>query len=222
MSVPIPVLGTVFYEPIRAVRIQGAGTSTPSVRRMPEANGLTTQIGVPFMLNNAGFQVEWTTGAGNPQTVFGVSTEPGHNLTQSGVGQSTSEVAPPNQPNALTIPVGAHMRLGDIGLYQADGNNVFSAALKFTTLPTTGFTGASQVFSNSLIQPGVYYSLVKDTAGFAAQGVAASNFWYVDTSVTNGNSAVVQLLGFDPSSPNDGVNGTRVFFQFKSSQRYFV
>lgn len=221
MPIPIPALAPVFYEPIRAVRIAGAGTALPSMRQWPEFNGLSTQIGVPLQLTAGGFVQEWATTA--PNTVFGVSQEPGHNLTTAGVAQAgLSEYAPPNQPSALIIPPGSHIRLGTLGLYIADGNNVFSIALKITTPAVPGTTGVSQVFTQSLIQPGTYYGLVKDTTGFAAQGIAASNFWYLDTSVTNGNNAVAVLLGVDPSSPNDGVNGTRVFFQFKSGQRYWT
>src|SRR5579863_4437299 len=113
MPIAVPVLGTVFYEPIKAVRIAGAGTAAPSARRMPEFAGLNTQIGVPLQLN-AGFLQEWTTGA--PNVVFGVSAEPGHNLANSGVAQAgLSEYAPPNQPAGLIIPPGSHIRDGNIG-----------------------------------------------------------------------------------------------------------
>jgi hypothetical protein len=188
---------------------------------MPEFNALSTQIGVPLQLTAGGFLQEWTTGA--PNVIFGVSAEPGHNLVTAGVAQQgLSEYTPPNQPSALIIPVGSHMRDGNLGNYIADGNNVFSIALKITTPSVPGTNGVSQVFSNALIQPGTFYGLVKDTAGFAAQGIGASNFWYLDTTVTNGNNAVALLLGVDSSSPNDGINGARVFFQFKNSQRYFA
>lgn len=221
MPIAIPVLGAVSYEPIKAVRIAGAGSASPSGRRMPEAAGLSTQIGVPMKLDGSGNLVECAFSGAD--VVFGVSQEPGHNLTVAAQPQAgLSEYTPPNQPKGLIIPVGSHIRDGNLGVYIADGNNVFSIAAKITTPNVAGATGLSQVFTENLIQPGVFYGLVKDTTGFAAQGIGASNFWYIDFTVTNGNNAVALLIGVDPSSPNDGVNGCRVFFQFKSSQRFFL
>lgn len=206
------VLGTVSYEPIKAIETVAGHGSVPRMFRTPEKNGLTTQIGVPMILSG-GFLQEASFVAAD--VVYGISTEPGHNLTTSGVGTTgLSEYSAPNQPSSLIIPIGSHMRDGNIGVYAADALNVFSAAVKYTTLPNpaNNVAGVSQVFQQSMIQAGVFYGLVKD---------ATSGFWYVDLTVTNGNNAVVQLVGVDPSSPNDGVNGTRVFFQFKPAQRFF-
>lgn len=199
MPIPIPVLGAVSYEAIRAVKTVSGNASVPRMFRSPEHSALTTQIGVPLKLNG-GFLDECTFVAAD--VIFGVSGEPGHNLTTSGVAKQESEYTPPNQPNAVITPVGAHVRDGNIGNYAADGLNVFSIALK-----------AGQTFTPALIIAGTYYGLTKD---------GTSGFWYLDTGVTAGNSAVAALVGYDTSSPNDGVNGTRVYFQFKSGQRYFV
>jgi hypothetical protein len=212
MPIPIPVLGTVFYEPIKAVRTVAGNASVPRIASPPEANGLATQIGVPMRIVN-GFVQECTFVAAD--VIYEMSLEPGHNLTAAGAAQAgLSEYSAPNQPNSLIIPIGSHIRLGTMKGNVADGLNIFSAAVKYTTLPNpaTGVVGVSQIFQPSLIQPGVYYSLVKD---------ATSGFWYVDLSTTIGNAAVAQLIGVDDASPNDGVNGTRVFFMIKSSQRFF-
>jgi hypothetical protein len=83
----------------------------------------------------------------------------------------------------------------------ANGLTVFSIALK---------TG--QVFTQALIIAGTLYGLTKD---------ATSHFWYMDTTVTSGNSAVANLIGVDPSSPNTAAGGTRVFFQFAEASRYW-
>ncbi len=213
MPVQNPVLGTVSYEPIIARYTVSGNASVPRNFRTPEKAGLTTAIGVPMTLVNGFLQECAFTGA---DVVYGVSYEPGHNLAASGTGtQGLSEYTPPNQPSGVILPYGTHMRDGNIGVYAADGLNVFSAALKYTTLPNpaNNVVGVSQIFNNSLIIPGTYYALVKD---------ATTGFWYIDITQAAGNAAVCQLIGVDPSSPNDGVNGTRVFFQFKSAQRQFV
>lgn len=202
MAISTPVLGAVSYEPIKAVRISGAGSAVPASRRVAEVAALTSKQGVPLTLSAGGYlaEVDFTT---NPDVVFGVSQEPGHNLAASGTSSGgLSEGTPPNQPAAAIIPVGAHLKLGDIGVYIADGQNVFSIALK---------TG--QVFTQNLLLNGTYYGLTKD---------ATSGFYYLDVTDVGGDNAVALLLGVDDSSPNDGVNGTRVFFQFKASQRYFA
>lgn len=193
------IIGVVSYEPINAVRVSSSQANLPAIDRHLEAALQTFQKGAPCMLDGGGNIVEWTTTGAS--TVYGVNAEPPHNLTVAGTAQDLSEGHPQNQPSGITTPVGAWPRDGRIAEYQANGQTVFSIALK-----------SGQVFLPSDIQAGVLYGLTKD---------ATTSFWFLDKTVTAGNSAVAQLVGVDSSSPNDGVNGTRVFFQFAASRRFF-
>lgn len=209
------VIGIVAYEPIKAVRVLSQTGALPQLLRVAEAATQTFKIGVPTMLSG-GYLTEWTTTGLN--TLYGMSSEQAKNYTNAGGGANmntlpptippsidlndTAAGPPPNQPNAVVVPIGAALRDGQCGVYAANGQTVFSAALK---------TG--QVFTQNLLAPGTYYALTKD---------ATSGFWYVDVTTTVGNAAVVNLIGMDPSSPNDGVNGTRVFFQIVSNRRAFA
>lgn len=196
---PSTPLAPVSYEAIKAVRVMSSAAATPALTQAPEAAAQTNNYGVPLRLV-AGYVQPCTFVAAD--VVYGVAAEPGHNLTTSGVGQQESEGAPPNQPSAVTTAVGAWMRLGTMGSYNANGQTVFSIALK-----------SGQVFTQALVAAGVLYGLTKDNA---------SGFWYLDTTVTSGNSAVAELLTVDPTCPNSATGGSRVFFQFAASKRYFT
>lgn len=196
---PLNPLAPVSYEPMKAVRVASSQATTPAMTRAPEAATQTFQVGVPLRLVS-GFVQECTfVGA---DIVYGVSAEPAHNLTVAGTGQDESEGTPPNQPTAITTAVGAWIRDGNEGTYNANGSTVFSIALK-----------ATQVFTQALLIAGTLYGLVKD---------ATTGFWYLDNTVTSGNNAVVELLGLDSSCPNTVTGGCRVFVQFAASKRYFT
>lgn len=194
------VLSPVSYEPIKAVRMMGSNAATPATQRQPEAISLTVKLGVPMMLDGSGNLVEFTSSGAN--IVFGVTNEPGHNLAVAATAQDENEGTPTNQVSAITTAVGAWPRDGFIGVYLANGQNVFSIALK-----------ATQVFTQALLIAGTYYGLTKD---------ATTGQWYLDNTVTTGNSAVAELLGVDSSCPNTSAGGSRVFFIFASTKRYFV
>ena len=193
------VLGQVSYEPIKVWNtIQGLGF--PVADRDPEGATQTFQIGVPLILS-AGFLIEASFSGAD--IVYGVSYEPAHNYAVAGVAQQLSQGTPPNQPSAVITPVGAWPNDGNIGLYQANGNTVFSIALK-----------AGQVFTQALIvNPATLYGITKD---------ATTGFWYLDNTDTAGNNAVAILQGVDPSCPNTTTGGCRVFFQFAPSKRFFI
>lgn len=208
-----PVIAPVTYEPIRASYVLSAAQGTPQILRTPEAAVQTYKLGVPLRLV-AGFLQECTFAGAD--TVYGVSSEQAHNYTNAGGNvpaglypfappnidlNEPAAGPPPNQSSAVVIPMGAAIRDGNCGTYGANGQTVFTIALK---------TG--QTFAQALLIPGTLYGLTKDNA---------SGFWFLDTTVTVGNSTVANLLGYDVSSPNDGVNGTRVFFQFAAARRAF-
>jgi hypothetical protein len=181
--------------------------------RTPEAATQTFKLGVPTRLVG-GFIQECTFAAAD--TVYGVSSEQAHNYTNAGGNvppgiypfpppnidlNDPAAGPPPNQPSAVVIPIGAALRDGNCGNYGANGQTVFTIALK-----------VGQVFTQALLIPGTLYGLTKD---------GTSGFWFLDTTVTGGNSAVANLLGVDPSSPNTVTDGTRVFFQFAAARRAF-
>lgn len=195
---PTTPLAPVSYEAIKAVRVLSSQAATPSLVRAPEAAAQTFQNGVPLRLVSGFVQPCTFAGA---DIVYGVSAEPGHNLTTSGVGQDESEGTPPNQPSAITTAVGAWIRDGADGTYMANGQTVFSIAMK-----------SGQVFTQALLAAGTLYGLTLDTP---------SGFWFLDNTVTTGNSAVAELLGVDSSCPNTASGGCRVFFQFAAAKRYF-
>ena len=192
------VLGQVAYEPIKIWNtIQGLGF--PASLRRPEGATQTFKQGVPLTLSS-GFLIE--AAFSSADIVYGISSEDAHNLAVAGTGTQESEGTPPNQPSAVITAVGAWPKDGNIGLYEANGNNVFSISLK-----------ATQTFTQALIlNPATLYGLTKD---------ATSGFWYLDTTDTTGNNAVAHLLGVDPSCPNTSAGGCRVFFSFGSAVRFF-
>jgi|HubBroStandDraft_1064217.scaffolds.fasta_scaffold00148_6 hypothetical protein len=195
-------IGVVTYEPIKALRVASSQGNIPQLFRPPEQSLQTFKIGVPVMYVG-GYVQELSTSAAN--IVLGVSAEQAHNYTTAGVPVDLNDPAagpPPNQPNALVIPMGAAIRDGNIGTYGANGQTIFSIAMKL-----------GQIFTEALLNGGPY-GLTKD---------ATSGFWFLDSTVTNGNSAVANLVGYDqpPTAPNDPVLGARVFFQFISNRRYF-
>lgn len=187
----------VSYEPIRLV--QSIGQGFPRAGRGPENSAGTFNLGVPLQIDGDGMLLEFTASA--PTIVYGVNNERPHNLAVDGTAEDLNEGDPPNQPSAVTTPVGAWMRDGKLGYYAADGRNIFSIMMK-----------DGQTFTDTLVAASVYYGLTKD---------ATSGFWYLDSTDTSGDNAVATLLGVDPSSPNTAALGARVYFQFKAALRFF-
>lgn len=187
----------VSYEPIKLARSNGMGM--PRASRQGEAATQTFKLGVPCKLDASGNLVECA--FGGAEIVFGVNYEPPHNLAVAATAQDLSEGTPINQASAVTTPVGAWIRDGKLGYYEANGSNVFSIMLK-----------SGQVYTDALLIASTFYGLTKD---------GTSGFWYLDNTDTAGDNAVAVLLGVDPSSPNTVAAGARVYFQFKPALRYF-
>lgn len=179
------------YGPIVAVRTL-SGVGFPAMQRAAEGASKTFKQGVPLVLN-AGMLQECA--FGGAEVVYGVSSEPAHNLTTADTAEpGYSEGTPVNQTGKI-IPVGAWSKDGKIGCYLADGNNVFMVSLK-----------SGQTFAQSYVLAGTYYGLTKDAGGY----------WYLDLTDTAGDNAVAELVG--------GVSDdtTKVLFRFASTLRYFV
>lgn len=206
-------LAPVTYEPIKAVRVLSQQGALPQLQRFAEDATQTFQVGVPVRFV-AGYIQECTFAAAD--IIVGFSSEKAHNYASAGGGvtfglppiipQSTdlNEPAsgpPPNQPNATVIPIGAALRDGQMGAYCANGQTVFSIALK-----------AGQVFTQALLIPNTFYRIIKDNT---------TGFWYLDNTLTGGNAGIAQLIGVDPSCPNTAAGGTRVFFTVAEAARIF-
>jgi hypothetical protein len=196
MSVTIPTIGAVNYEPVNAAYVTAGGTHVPETRRLPEKAGKTFKQGVPLVFN--GGYVEEAT-FGSAQLVIGFSQEPGHNLASDGVSNDAvvNHGAARNMPSSKIIPVGAWFSDGRCGVYIANSLTVFSIALK-----------AGQVFTQAMV--GGTYGLVKDNT---------SGFWYLDNEDTSGDNAVAEVIGVDSSAPNTASGGARVFFRIIPSKR---
>lgn len=207
-------LAPVTYEPVKAVRVLSQQGALPQLQRFAEDATQTFQVGVPIRLVSGYIQECTFSGA---DILVGFSSEKAHNYASAGGGvtfglppiipQSTdlNEPAsgpPPNQPNATVIPIGAALRDGQMGAYCANGQTVFSIALK-----------ATQVFTVALMIPGTLYGITKD---------GTTGFWYLDNTVTSGNSAIANLIGVDPSCPNTSAGGSRVFFTVAAAKRMFA
>lgn len=192
-----PVLAQVSYEPIKAVRVLSSQGATPQHVRQAENAGETFKMGTPVKLDANGHITACTFAA--PETVYGVASEAGHNLTTDNTAQDLNDGTVPNQTSAVVTPIGAMIRDGKCGVYAANGQTVFSIALK-----------ATQVFTEAMV--GVTYGIFKD---------ATSGFWYLDNTDTIGDNAVATVVGNDSAAPNTSAGGARVFFIFKASLRAF-
>lgn len=191
------VLGQVEYEPIKPWSA-GGGDSFPRMQRQLEAATQTFKMGAPLKLNS-GYLDECTFSGAD--IIYGFAAEPGHNLAASGTAQDLSEGTPQNQTSGVITPVGAWPRDGKVGVYIANDDTIFSAALK-----------DGEVFTQALLAAATLYGLTKDNT---------TGFWYLDNTDTSGNNAVAILLGVDPSSPNTVAGGARVFFKVDPTKRYY-
>lgn len=200
MAITIPTLGKVSYEPIKPWRNISGGSSLPQMMRVPESATQTFKIGTPLMMSS-GYAVAYD---GGTSPLIGFAAEPGHNLASSGVAEAGySEGTAQNQASSKIIPVGAHFKDGKVGVYVVNGITTFAGAVNIGT----------DVFAQTLVVPGTYYGITKDTS---------SGFWYIDLADTSGNNAIIDLLGLDSSSPNTTADGARVFFQIKAAARAFT
>ncbi len=185
------------YTPWRCV---GSLESTNAVvlDREAEAATQTFKTGVPVM-RSSGYVAEFSTGAAN--IVLGVALQPGQNFASAGVGVEYSYATPPNQASAKTFPHGGWpLGLdGKCGFTIADGNNIFAGKLK-----------AGQTFTVANL--GVTYGIVKD---------GTTGYWYIDTTVTSGNGAVVQIVSQSSNQPNTSTDA-EVNFQFIPSKRVYA
>lgn len=187
------------YEPIKAAFNYRGGDAFPAMDRFPEKGSQTFKIGVPLHLSSGYLQEVSFSGA---DIIYGISSEAGNDLSGDGTAdEGASQGTPPNQSSAKIIPVGAKFKDGNIGIYLADGQTVFSIMLE-----------DGEVFTQALIiNPATLYGITKDSG---------SGFWFIDQDDTSGNNAVAKIISVDPQSPNTVAKGARVFFQFGAAKRF--
>jgi hypothetical protein len=134
--------------------------------------------------------------------IAGISQENGHNLGVSGVAQtlSTGQI-PPNQPNAVVIPVGAPPNDGTSGFWVAD--------------PVTEFIG---VFGDSADNTLAVLAQAQKAAIFGLFKDPGNSFWYVDHNVTTAaGGACVEIVDF--FSPIGTLNGLVIFRVTRAAQQ---
>jgi hypothetical protein len=192
--------------PIYPYRIKNNATGVAEIQRIGEKSGQTFLQGTPVQIDVAG-----ATGfiIANPAIVSvataiiaGFSTEFGHNLTTSGVGQTQSTgQGVPNQPSAAVFPIGA---------VAVDGTVGFAVANEITTFVGVygdGTTAANAVLAQS--QVGSIRGLIKD---------AGNNFWYVANDITTtAGGACVEIVSL--ISPIGTLNGLVEFRVTRAAQQ---
>lgn len=166
-----------------------------SLIRAAEDSGETFKRGVPVKLDAQGMVAVVDSTWSAADVIYGISAEAAHNLTTDNTEEGGyNEATPPNQ-TGRTIPAGAWMRDGKIGVYKADNQNVFIGSVK-----------SDQTMAQSYILSATVYGLTYDSS---------SGYWYVDLTDTSGNNACVILDGVVPGDTS------KVYFHFESAQRYW-
>lgn len=198
-----------YHQPFKQVKTV-SGNSPLETGQIQEAASQTWAQGVPLMLDGSGRLIVWD-GSSLSNSIIGVSTDYGHNLSAGGKGAPVqpfgSVGAPgtfvtygnvPNQPSAFNIPPGAPL---------SDGRQVFNFATGDTWFEgqIDNNTGSAAVTAISLI--GGRYGISFDTSTPAQA--------YVDLAKTGGSAAVI-IMELNPLDPLATAEG-RVWLKFISA-----
>lgn len=177
----------------------------------PEAAGQTFLTGTPTELV-AGFSTAWS-GTPSSNKIYGVSLQPGGNYATAGQGSAANFGqqgppwanlnigAPPNQPNAVTIPYGAPFTTGGTLTMVAQGDTIFKAqydTAEATTSITAGAVSSSGVLSATAthahyVGEQVVYS------GFTSAGIPLNGLTGIVLTVT-GTTAYTAQLSSNPGT----------------------
>lgn len=168
--------------------------NTENTQNPPQAAGQTFLLGTPVQLAG-GFAEAWAeAGATPPIDLYGFSLEPGGNYATAGEGYAAnfgqqgppwSNVnigAPPNQPDAVTIPYGAPFITGGVLTMIANDDTIFKAQFDMTAV-TTSITAAS-------VSSGGVLSATATNTHFVGEQVILSGFTS-DGAPLNGLTAIV-------------------------------
>lgn len=185
--------------------------NTPFTQNPLQASGQSNTIltlGAPVQLNASGYAKVWdgtTVAAG----IYGVSQQAGDNLATNGAGapanfgqigppwSTVSIGAPPNQPNAVTIPYGAPFITGGLITMVANQDTVFKAQTDTsegtTTITALAVALTGGVYVASATATNVHY--VGESilfAGFTSAGVPL-NGQYATVLTASGSAYTAQL-----------------------------
>lgn len=177
--------------------IQTVSGNSPSVRRLPE-NALKTFVqGAPLVFS-AGYLQESAAIAADTTKIVGFANENAHNLASAGVGGSGATFGSvQNMASGKNIIVGSPPQDGNIGVEIAVDDNLF-----------VGYTDLAHTLA--VTDVGTAYGLTKD---------AVSGFWFVDTTITAGNGAILVIVGlYDPAGTLSG----RVIFKVAKANQVLI
>lgn len=194
--------------PITARQVQETGTGVAMMVAIAEKATQTYNQNVPVQVDVAGatgFVIECPAMVSvATANIAGFSTQPGSNLTTSGVGKTlTTGQKVPNQGSAVVIPVGAPWAGGDGLAYfvQADDDVVFQGTFGDSSDNTLAVLAQAQITG--------IFGLFKDPG---------NAFWYVDNHVTTAASGacveIVELI-----DPIGTLNGRVAFKVTKAAQQ---
>ena len=170
--------------PIKAVG--SVSGNQPRVASQPEAATQTFLRGTPVQLNaTAPGGVEAWDGVTIGNGIAGISVNDASNLVTQGTPKTLTFGSVINEPSAVNIPRGAPLNDGNMLVEVAAPDSVFSAQVGPAQLAATAVVGHN-------------YGLTIDT----------DNHWFVDLTIDNQPTSVVQLVGIDA---ND-VRGVRFVF----------
>lgn len=177
-----------------------------NMKRYAEKSGQTMLQGTPVQLDVAGatgfiIACPAITSVATAN-IAGFCTEPGNNLTSSGVAKILATAfSVPNQPNAVVNPIGAPPNDGTIGMVLA------TESMEFVGTYGDSVTAANAVLAQA--QLGTIRGLTKD---------AGNNFWYVDNAITTtAAGACVEITDFIDAIGT--LNGRVIFKVTKAAQQ---
>lgn len=188
---------------IRHYRTRLDTSAIANMKRMLEKSGNTFNQYVPVQVEVAsGFIIECATiNSAATALIAGFSTEPGNNLTSSGVAKTLNTGwKVPNQASAVVIPIGAPPNDGTIGLVLATESMEFIGTLG-------GSTNGNPTLAQTMI--GAIRGLTKD---------AGNAFWYIDNDITTtAGGACVEITELVDAVGT--ANGKVVFKVTKAAQQ---
>jgi hypothetical protein len=167
----------------------------------PEAAGQTFLTGTPTRLVG-GYSTAWSGSLSDK--IYGVSLQPGGNYATAGQGYAPNFGqqgppwaninigAPPNQPNAVTIPYGAPFSTGGTLTMVANGDTIFKAQYDTTE-------GATTITAGSVSSTGVL-SATASNNHFVGEQVVLSGFTGNGAPLNGLTAIVLTLTGSGPST----------------------
>jgi hypothetical protein len=166
-------------QPIYPLKVLIGGTAQAVIRRLAEKATQTFLIGTPVQVDAGTGFIQACAAIVSAATalIAGFATEPGNNLSSSGVAKTLTYGSVQNQSSAVLIPVGAPPNDGTMGFHEAVDSTIFVG------VKGDGADGTLATIAQTDL--GAIYGLTKD---------AGNNYWYIDHNITTVNGgACVQI-----------------------------